>query len=69
MIDRLKDRLKSWKAKVLSYAGRATLVQSVAMAIPMYTMGSNLLTKKVCREMDSRMRDFWWGFEDNKRHL
>lgn len=69
LIGRLKDKLKAWKSKVLSFAGRTTLLQAVAAASPTYAMASNLLSKRMCKDMDARMRDFWWGFNDEKKGI
>ncbi|XP_061998979.1 uncharacterized protein LOC133716290 [Rosa rugosa] len=38
IFDKIQCRLSSWKSKVLSMAGRLTLVQSVTSAIPNYAM-------------------------------
>ncbi|KAL7201937.1 hypothetical protein ACSBR1_033599 [Camellia fascicularis] len=36
--DKLQGKLSSWKANMLSLAGRATLIKSVTAALPAYTM-------------------------------
>ena len=38
VVEQVKKRLVGWQKKMLSFAGRATLVQSVLTAIPLYTM-------------------------------
>ncbi|KAG8377629.1 hypothetical protein BUALT_Bualt08G0052900 [Buddleja alternifolia] len=40
LIDKVQARLSSWKAKLLNFAGRMTLVKSVMAALPVHTMQS-----------------------------
>uniref|UniRef100_A0A803PQ46 Reverse transcriptase zinc-binding domain-containing protein n=1 Tax=Cannabis sativa TaxID=3483 RepID=A0A803PQ46_CANSA len=51
------------KEKILSKAGRATLIKSVGLAMPVYAMQSTKLSNRLCSRIDGMMRDFWWGFE------
>lgn len=39
-MDRLESKLAGWKAKNLSKSGRATLIKSIGLAFPIYTMQS-----------------------------
>ena len=38
VVDKVMHKLSGWKAKFLSYAGRAVLIQSVMSAIPNHIM-------------------------------
>ncbi|KAI5339865.1 hypothetical protein L3X38_019138 [Prunus dulcis] len=50
LLDRVHSRLASWKGKLLSYAGRATLIQAVTSSIPIYAMQTTKLPwNLVCR--------------------
>lgn len=60
--------LAGWKARSLSQAGR-TILQSVAMALPSYYMYVFLLPKQVCRRLDTKIKNFWWGFDGTVRRL
>lgn len=53
-------RLSGWKAKLLSLAGRATLVNSVTSSIPTYTMLVTSLPAVVTEEIDKANRRFLW---------
>jgi hypothetical protein len=59
--ENLEAKTSSWKCKSLSWMGRATLIKSVALAIPSYTMVVCKLPKGLCEEMDAIVRRFWWG--------
>ena len=37
LVDRLQPKLQGWKAKLLSQAGRTTLISSILQAMPLYT--------------------------------
>lgn len=59
--DKLEARLKGWRSKNLSWAGRSTTIKSVAQALPTYTMSTFELPKKICDNLDAQMRRFWWN--------
>ena len=58
--EKVDVRLASWKSKCLSWAGRATLIKSVAQSIPNYTMSTFLLPRKINDRLDAVVRRFWW---------
>ena len=67
ILDRMRNKLASWKANSLSLAGRKILVQSVMTSIPIYAMQSQLLPAHVCASIDRINRDFLWGSSDDQR--
>uniref|UniRef100_A0A803PUB8 RNase H type-1 domain-containing protein n=1 Tax=Cannabis sativa TaxID=3483 RepID=A0A803PUB8_CANSA len=68
--DKVLAKIEGWRCKLLSQAGRATLIRSVAQSVPMYSMSSFLLPKGLCRELDQAIRKFWWtGGGDKDRYL
>ena len=71
LVDRVNSKLAGWKAKTLSLAGRATLVQSCISTIPYYTMQSAKLPRATCDELDRKARKFLWGGNETvkKTHL
>lgn len=38
ILNKVDQRLSTWKAKILSFVGRITLTQSVLQALPTYVM-------------------------------
>jgi hypothetical protein len=67
--DKVWKKLKGWKEKHLSFAGRGTLIKAVAQAIPTYLMSSYLLPKGVCNQIESMTCRFWWGCNVDKRKV
>ncbi|XP_060959271.1 uncharacterized protein LOC133030517 [Cannabis sativa] len=69
ILDNLVKKLHGWKLKSLSKAGRATLIKSVGLALPVYTMQTTKLSKKLASRIDGMVRDFWWGCEQGNRGI
>ncbi|PKI72827.1 hypothetical protein CRG98_006807 [Punica granatum] len=57
IIDEIRDKLSSWKAKLLAWAGQATLVNTMISFIPIYTMSLFRLPKSTLNRAASH---FWW---------
>ncbi|BBG96503.1 hypothetical protein Prudu_005325 [Prunus dulcis] len=66
LIDKVHKRLASWKSKFLSLAGRATLIQAVTSAVPIYAMQTSKLPVSVGQELDKLNRNFFWGGSEKK---
>ncbi|XP_060960786.1 uncharacterized protein LOC133031321 [Cannabis sativa] len=69
ILDNLVSKLHGWKLKSLSKAGRATLIKSVGLALPVYTMQTTKLSKSLASKIDGMVRDFWWGCEQGNRGI
>ncbi|CAH9085655.1 unnamed protein product [Cuscuta epithymum] len=69
ILGRVKQRLASWKEKVLNLAGRKTLVQSVTTAIPQYVMQSSLILMSICDSIDKINRNFLWGHKGDRSKI
>lgn len=67
--DKIWKKLKGWKEKNLSFAGRATLIKAVAQAIPTYVMSNFLLPKGLCDQMESQICNFWWGSNVDRKKI
>uniref|UniRef100_A0A2N9FRW2 RNase H type-1 domain-containing protein n=1 Tax=Fagus sylvatica TaxID=28930 RepID=A0A2N9FRW2_FAGSY len=66
---KFQAKLSSWKAKLLSPAGKVILVQSVTSAIPAYYMQNVALPIRVCSNLDKLNRDFLWGSTDERKKM
>lgn len=69
LLEKLTHKLTGWKKCLLSSAGSAVLIKSVALAVPSYVMQMCLLPIGVCQQMDRMIRSFWWGGESKDRRL
>ena len=71
--NRIKDqvgrKIASWKGKLLSPAGREILMKAVAQATSTYTMNCFKIPDSLCSELNSLIRNFWWGQCDKERKL
>ena len=69
VIERVQDKLASWKARVLSPAGKRVLINSASIPIVEYYMQCCALPTKVCKAVDKLHKDFLWGSTEEKRKL
>jgi hypothetical protein len=67
--EKVWKKLKGWKERNLSFAGRGTLIKAVAQAIPTYLMSSFLLPKGLCNQLEGMSSRFWWGSNVDKRKV
>jgi len=67
--DRIWKRIQGWKEKLLSSAGKDTLIKAVAHAIPTFAMSCFDLTKKLCDEISRMICRYWWAQQDKERKI
>lgn len=44
------------------------LIKFMVSSIPMYGMSSFLIPQTLCTQIDSQLRHFWCGYQQDKRH-
>lgn len=57
------------KGKLLSCAGRETLIKVVAQATMTYFMSYFKLQDSLCKELRAMISQFWWGQKKDKRKV
>lgn len=57
-MEKIKAKLAAWKRKILSFASRATLANSVIEFIPLYPMMNYALARACLNEIQKIQRDF-----------
>lgn len=58
VLDKVDQRLSSWKAKTLSFARRLTLTKSDLQSLPSYSMQSTFVPWLICDEIDKKCHNF-----------
>lgn len=70
VVERLEQRLASWKAKYLSSGSRISLIQSALADLPIYFMSIFKCPASIIKHLEKLRRDFLWqGPSDKKFHL
>ena len=59
--DQMGKKIAGWKGKLLSCAGRETLIKAVAQATPTYSISCFKLLDSLCKELRALISRFWWG--------
>jgi len=67
--DRVWKKLKGWKEKFLSTAGREVLIKSLIQAIATYVMSCFLLPMGLCKHIESMISKFWRGSKQGERKI
>ena len=61
VMEKIQNRLASWKAKILSRAGRLTLIKSVLNSLPIYYMSMFKMPKAIALKIVRLQRKFFWS--------
>lgn len=69
MIEKIAGRIKLWKSRSLSYAGRLRLIQSVIFGIFNFWASIFLIPKGVTNTIITMCRDYLWGKEEGKHSM
>ena len=67
VVEKIQNRLASWKTKILSKAGRITLIKSVLNCLPMYYMSMFKMPKTIAQKIVQIQRRFLWGGANESR--
>ena len=69
ILDRVKQKLVSWKANLLSLVGRAVLIQASSSAIPSFVMQCSHLPSRIMQDLDRVNRNFLWGSTETMKKM
>ncbi|CAL5417851.1 unnamed protein product [Camellia sinensis] len=69
VLDTIRVRLSGWKRKMLSFAGRLTLIKSVLSSLPVYYLSLFKMPDGVAREVEKLEAAFLWGGNGLKRKI
>ena len=65
--ERIWQKIQGWKEQLLSQAGREVLIKSILQAMPTYSMNCFKLPRSLCKDIESLIRKFWWGYRGEQR--
>jgi hypothetical protein len=66
VIDKIIKMIAGWKGRLLSYAGRLTLLKACLASIPIYLMSIIKFPKWAINMINSHMAHFLWNNSENK---
>lgn len=66
LIDKTWNRLRGWKEKLISSAGREILIKAVLQSLPVYAMSVYKLPIATISQLTSLLRNYWWTGDDRK---
>lgn len=55
MVDKVRKAIDGWKARVLLFGGPLTLIKSVLLSFPIYTLASSMVAQTVIRRINRLM--------------
>ena len=61
LISKYEAKLSKWNQKILSMAGKVTLINFVLTALPIYTLSFFKLPRRITLKLVSLQRNFLWG--------
>lgn len=64
-----KQKIQSWKEKLLSQAKREILIKVVIQSMPTFTMNCFKLPKCLYKDIESIIKKFWWGYKVEARKI
>jgi hypothetical protein len=67
-VERVLERIKGWKEKLLSVGGKEILIKAILQDIPVYAMSAFLLPKNICKKITDIISQFWWGDDDRSEN-
>jgi hypothetical protein len=67
LVDKIKIKLASWKASLLSYAGRCQLIKSVVQSMMIYSITIYSWPISLIKELEKYLRNFLWSGNLNIR--
>jgi len=68
VIDKIQNRLNTWKGTCISRAGRVVLIKVVLNSLPIYYLSLFKLRTKVAQEINKLQRRFLWSGQKNGRY-
>ena len=69
VVDRIKQKARSWNNRYLSAVGKLVMLQSVLPTISSYPMSSFMMPVLLCKRIQSAVTRYWWDHNKNERKM
>ncbi|XP_058726699.1 uncharacterized protein LOC131598080 [Vicia villosa] len=69
VVNSMRQKLSSWKGKLVSIGGRVTMINSIISNLPSYQFSFFKIPKKVAKEIIAIQRNFLWSGVGKKNRL
>lgn len=69
VVDKICVKLSTWKASLLSMAGRVQLIRSVIQSMMMYNISLYSWPASLIKQVEQKIRNFIWSGDQDKRKL
>ena len=69
IVDRITCKAASWSTRLLSGAGKLTMLKSVLSSMPNHAMSCFLLPAGLCARIQSALTRFWWDTDPTTKKL
>ncbi|XP_074297053.1 uncharacterized protein LOC141627728 [Silene latifolia] len=69
LITKIQAAIHHWSSKLLSYAGKVQLLNSIVFGIENFWCAGCLLPRSVIKLINRMCKNFFWGIEDNRRKM
>lgn len=66
IVDKFQKKLSLWRAKLLSFGGRLTLIKNVLGSLPIYYLSIFKIPSSVVNKLEGIRRRFLWGGGSDK---
>ena len=61
LLEKLRNKLTSWKGRLLSFPGEVCLIKSVISTLPLYYLSFFRVPKRIQTKLTKVQRDFLWA--------
>ncbi|XP_060211916.1 uncharacterized protein LOC132639487 [Lycium barbarum] len=68
LIKKVKNKLQNWKGKLLSFGGKAVLINSVLQSIPIYMLSAVVPTKYTINMLHKIFARFYWSTKEEGKN-
>lgn len=69
LLKKVQNKLQVWKGKMLSFGGKAVLIQNFLSSMPIYLLSTTIPPKCVLHDLHKLFAKFLWDFKEIGRNM